>query len=312
MNKRGFDTGPVKFVGILVLGFIIVSVFSNSVIIPTLQWLEMSTEGQVTLSNFEGLTNKIYSMVDNKEKFVAERNFPFYLEEEYVLVGFNKGTEGVVSTCYDIMQDTAYVLDPRYGKLKSAKAEIEGTALSHAAATEIVRKADGFLVTDNTLQINKPISQCGDSACLCLYKQSDLLVSGQPTFEECALFNDVDVINVIKPPVAQTMLPVLNAMFVEFRGGLANNEKKIMEINDKGGTFRSSNLVLYGECGVAAPEADELALNYGKELNTDGLGVINLYIEKGVYNNLKYISVMQDAKEYAGYYEKREAYYNVK
>ena len=98
MNKRGFDTGPVKFVGILVLGFIIVSVFSNSVIIPTLQWLEMSTEGQVTLSNFEGLTNKIYSMVDNKEKFVAERNFPFYLEEEYVLVGFNKGTEGVVST----------------------------------------------------------------------------------------------------------------------------------------------------------------------------------------------------------------------
>ena len=30
--------------------------------------------------------------------FAVERGYPFYLEEEYVLVGFNKGTEGVVST----------------------------------------------------------------------------------------------------------------------------------------------------------------------------------------------------------------------
>ena len=57
----------------------------------------------VTDANFKSLTNQIQTMVDNPEKIVVERHFPFQIEENYVLVGFNKNEQTSLTSCVDFV-----------------------------------------------------------------------------------------------------------------------------------------------------------------------------------------------------------------
>src|SRR3989344_5483382 len=98
--KKGVAQEAVKPVVQILLGILIVLgsfyylVSLGSLLIP-------KDIDPVTDANFKSLTNQIQTMVDNPEKIVVERHFPFQIEENYVLVGFNKNEQTSLTSCVD-------------------------------------------------------------------------------------------------------------------------------------------------------------------------------------------------------------------
>jgi len=43
-----------------------------------------------TKNNFDELTDKVQELLDNKKDFAVERNFPYFIDKNYVLIGFDK------------------------------------------------------------------------------------------------------------------------------------------------------------------------------------------------------------------------------
>jgi len=191
-----------------------------------------------------------------------------------VLVGFNKGTEGVVSTCFNLKE---------YFKFSTLKKD-EKAMLESARNTELqILREKGVIFTDNTLTIPKPLLECGEKACLCLYIKDGLgldvvKTQGFRPVAPCSVIDGVDAMYSIRPYPAEGMKSPPNAMFQEFRGQRITKGKLEVSINSK--IYPKSELVIYGKCEILAPEYNDL-LSYGYKLEKAiGLGVINLDIEK--------------------------------
>ena len=95
-----------------------------------------SSPDAATTNNVKTLAHAITSIVESGKEKEALRHLPFYLGKGYILVGFPRGSAGLLDVCYKYLSSRI---------LPSLRGEE---------------------------YVNKPIS-CGESACLCLYK--DLL-----------------------------------------------------------------------------------------------------------------------------------------
>ncbi len=96
--KKGAIEKSVWMIVTILLGALIV-VVSFAYLVPLGSVLIPKKITAVTDANFKALTNMIQEMVDDSADIVNERNFLFQLENDYVLVGFNKGTQGAWTTC---------------------------------------------------------------------------------------------------------------------------------------------------------------------------------------------------------------------
>jgi tetratricopeptide (TPR) repeat protein len=88
MSKRGaFSVGLVE-VGVLVLIAVVILVS-----LGFFKGLYDSVFGvnKDTVRNFNVLAQKINTLTRSSELFAAEKSFPFYLNNDYIIVGFNKG-----------------------------------------------------------------------------------------------------------------------------------------------------------------------------------------------------------------------------
>ncbi len=232
------------------------------------EMMSASQQGQITMSNFNGLANAVQQLIDDPAKFKAERNFPFYIEPEYAVVGFNKGVGGagstrgvgsVGTTCLDGINT------------EPAEASIPFVTPSFEESTEGLT-----MIGNNELLIKKPLTFCGENACLCLYKRLNL-VNPQQIPEKCTPFKDVDIFYSSLDPQLTFYSDAEIAAYREpseeercrynsnFVGSTTQKQIKGM-IN---GYSKLNHLVITGEC--------KTSLVFGCNHQ---LGLINLYLDK--------------------------------
>lgn len=117
-------------------------------------------EGQITVSNFNGMSNVISELLEQEDG--AEDSFPFNIEKDYALIGFNKGTSSSDSYCVYKVPETLRVNKPinycgegaciclyRLDDLdKLRKGDISNSDLKPVVPCETFLEVDSFLVYD--------------------------------------------------------------------------------------------------------------------------------------------------------------------
>lgn len=96
--KKGQDISWQNLIGILIAIIIIVGTFKFFAGLVSF-FYGGEKASQITLSNFDALTNTVKELSENDDETVTEFDFPFNLELDYVVVGFDKGSIGIISKC---------------------------------------------------------------------------------------------------------------------------------------------------------------------------------------------------------------------
>ena len=205
-SKKGVSLALEAFIGFVLATLAMMIIVYIGVKLGGL--LVASSIDPATESNFKTLVKTINSLSSSDKEKDTIRNFPLYLGENYILVAFPKGYEGVKDECY------------AYFSLKMPSLRGEENIL-------------------------RPL-KCGIDACLCLYKNGvgyDDLEKEQPLI--CQTLNKVDFVYSTYYQ-DEKLLQANSGLTNEVLGNLIGSPTPLKLQSYGGWIGRYQNFILYG------------------------------------------------------------------